>query len=54
MRTSKDFQANPFGTLVDPAKLVSAYDKVCYYQNFLSVHILEFEPSAKIDPGTVL
>jgi hypothetical protein len=55
MRTSKEFQANPFGTLVDPAKLASAYDQGMLLSELLRrAYAGEFEPSVKIEPGTVL
>jgi catechol 2,3-dioxygenase len=55
MWTSKEFQANPFDTLVDPAKLASAYDQGMLLSELLRrAYAGEFEPSVKIEPGTVL
>lgn len=55
MRTSEEFQANPFGTFVDPGKLASAHNQgMSLAELHRRAYAGEFKPSVKIDPSKVL
>lgn len=55
MRTSQEFQANPMGTLVDPDKMISAYNRDMSLEEFHGrAYDGEFKPSGHVDPSVAL